>query len=110
MNEQEMLKCAAKSASYDFYVNEAAGSQEIYVDGKVWNPKTCDRDAFRLALDLGIDVSHEFDEDCVYAFWQGRQNTLKVYSPPDNYDQYSAAREAILLAACEIYKKWGDWI
>ena len=66
-----------------------------------WNPLEDDADAFRLAVQLELDI--EFTEDCVFANGIDIQN-YQLYEW-HNDDKAKATRRAIVRAAAEIGKQ-----
>ena len=108
MTDRELLEAAARaagnSASWD--CEELADSdstgQGMFFDGKrtpdnskYWNPLTCDGDAFRLMVQLRMDVV-QF------------KSAVRVSSPQDDFylehdaDPYAATRRAIVRAAASM--------
>ena len=86
MNDRELVELAAKAAA------------------QVWNPLIDDGDAFRLAVDLHINIEILNTDNFV------RANVViggKHFSPSERYtdDAHAATRRAIVRAAAEIAKQ-----
>ncbi len=86
MTEQEELEFAAKAAGLD--VRWIVECQDFY---EIWNPRTDDGDALRLAVKLDLLVAIGAARDC-----DGR------LSLDNSDDPYAATRRAIVRAAAEI--------
>lgn len=97
MTNREALKLAAFAARY-WLDSHTQKSWAFTYGGCEWDPRTSDRDAFRLAVDARIDVDHA--NDCAVAsFDVGRGGPFIV---PHGDDPCAATRQAIFLAAVEI--------
>ena len=107
MTDRELLELAAKAAGYDFEGHTKSGNG-IYLIGvdHPWRPLTDDGDALRLAVDLGMCVSHwpkHNPPDVMVGYSTGENhgaNWIEDYG--DN--KYAATRRAIVRAAAEIGK------
>lgn len=103
MTDHELLEMAAKAAGGLVYLPDMGW---IYEDeqgnrGAWWNPLTNDGDAFRLAVNLRMDIT--FNDTDVFA-WppngeQGHSEEL------NNGDNEGATRRTITRAAAEIGKQ-----
>jgi hypothetical protein len=106
MNDREMLELAAKAAGHkiDWYI-PTSGSDEPYIDGRVWNPLTDDADALRLAVKLGLSVGPhpKLKEMECWIFPISSEHSVQVCEPVGN-DAFAATRRAIVRAAAEIGK------
>jgi hypothetical protein len=108
MTDRELLELAAKAAGglarFDISPDKWPWLQAV-VDGKPqpypvrWNPLTDDGDALRLAVELGLAVSVEYQVGSTSVLW----------GPPTGHvredhgtDPYAATRRAIVRAAAEI--------
>ena len=122
MTDREMLELAAKAAGIGTLVwgdKYKLGDDEIdctdisYIrseqpdEGDVhWNPLTDDGDALRLAVKLGLLISHSAYKpgENAYGFigiaWYGQRVEFKPEKFTD--DPYAATRRAIVRAAAEI--------
>ena len=101
MTDRELLELAAKAAGWriDFLSYDSDGLANVYApDGThhAWNPLANDGDAFRLMLDLDIDIYG--DEK-----YRGA-DAGDGYSATESVDGnvYAATRRAIVRAAAEI--------
>jgi hypothetical protein len=101
MGDRELLELAAKAAGYD-YPEWAGETLTVYrgIDCVIWNPRTDDGDALRLAVKLELDL-------LIYA--DGAEVLSKTSSPilEDAYkdhgmDVCAATRRAIVRAAAAI--------
>lgn len=111
MEDKELLKLAAKAAGLEFsdgraldpthYIARDIGSTSHDWDG--WNPLIRDRDAFRLAVKLGLVLNLSPREDC-------RGQTVVTYhgvckvEEPCYEGRDVAARRAIVRVAAELAK------
>lgn len=100
MTDRELLEAAAKAAGYDFYwsglqqcvfVKDGNGSAEQ------WMPLTSDADAFRLMVDMDMQVVCNSDPVLAVCYKTGGA----YYQPlTDNItDKHAATRRAIVRAA-----------
>jgi len=119
MTDNELLKLAAKAAgiAIDARGPWVTGFDEYsYATREDWNPLTDDGDAFRLAVQLDIDLSFYSDREAkVYAqtkhllgygtddhpSYQAHEYHEELYK--DSHP-YAATRRAIVRAAAEIGK------
>ena len=101
MNDKELLKLAAKAASYEV---ELTSPYEAKIDGEwqEWNPLEYDSHALRLAAKLRVAITYPFGENCVRC-WHGHEGTEPVCLDLGD-DPYAATRRAIVRAATEIGK------
>ena len=90
MTDKELLELAAKAAGIDWFDDPAAkhGRGLHMKSGPFWNPLIDDGDAFRLAINLGIDVAK-----VQIKFWDKH-----------SINPYATTRRAIVRAAAEIGK------
>jgi hypothetical protein len=88
MTDRELLELAAKAAGIE--LGEWCKELDAFWRGKtgdgIWNPLADDRDAFRLAVKLGIDVFP----------WQNKTHDERTIGIE------AATRRAIVCAAAEI--------
>ncbi len=111
MNDKELLERAAKAAGYAVHESTDGTMQNRpvlafhhFVQGQeygevIWNPLSCDADAFRLAVKLKIEV----------LFARNRERSLAVHYAAANPagedhdgDPYAATRRAIVRAAAAL--------
>lgn len=111
MTDKELLELAAKAAEIeveDFIANRCyVFNQNTGTSGNLWNPLTDDGDALRLAVKLGIEIHHGFDDgEIVMGAWfqetSGKPQRFEIERIGD--DPYAATRRAIVRAAAEIGK------
>lgn len=104
MTDRELLEMAAKAAGIE--IEEwceaiphgcACGFLLPNTIGDLWNPLEFDRDAFRIAVELDIDV-------CSNIAAQANANDCWEFLC-DHKDKYTATRRAIVRAAAEIGAK-----
>jgi hypothetical protein len=107
MTDRELLEAAAKAAG-ELYT-EPAPEGGLYLSNSVyWNPLTNDGDALRLAVELGLFISHSTHKpgETSYGFvgiaWYGQR--VEFESEKFTDDPYAATRRAIVRAAVEIGK------
>jgi len=96
--DREPLELAARAAGYSFkWGKDWHDKGAPLVDDKLWNPLTDDGDAFRLAVDLKIElmVTDQYANACF---------DMVVYSEPLGKDARKAARRAVVRVAVEIGK------
>lgn len=109
MTDRELLELAAKAAGKLFnptvrnrhgllVVKDGADCQS---EQELWNPLTCDGDALRLAVKLGIDI--EFFTARIRAGEYPFDGVIELFSGND-YDEYASTRRAIVRAAAEVGK------
>lgn len=111
--DKELLQLAAKAAGY----NVKAMSVDIddNFDGLIvgdkntkqkvwWNPLLNDGNALRLAVDLGLDVFCNQNDDhvFVYAYELQSRDFIAEYSEIKDGDKRAATRRAIVRAAAAI--------
>jgi hypothetical protein len=97
MTDKELLELSAKAAEIDifFWAGHDVGSFTPVVspDGLDWNPLTEDRDAFRLQVELEIEL------------WFGPTYVMAgTVQEATTNDPYAATRRAVTRAAAEIGK------
>lgn len=107
MNDELLLRLAAKAAGIEVeFLLQADGSQtsvakyEAFdVDGCLWNPLINDGDAFKLAIDLGMQVNVEGsgENEAVWA----DDTMVWVNSKYAQGDRRKAARSAIVSVAAQ---------
>lgn len=110
MVDTEILELAAKAAGFkkwkrgnggEFYVSANANWADGFADWRVWNPRTNDGDALRLAVALRINVSHFDALETVMAQRIGTTiNATEGYGS----DVGAAVRRAIVRVAAETAK------
>ena len=102
MTDREMLEFAAKAAGYvrmEYRVNVPYVSSHMTGDDFIaWNPRASDGDALRLAVRLGISISQERRNGCVFCDAEPKIAADEEYGS----DPYAATRLAITRAAAEI--------
>jgi hypothetical protein len=97
MTDRELLEAAAKAVGIGSYKGDYANGLDTKTG--FWNPLTDDGDALRLAVKLGISVSQERRNGCVFC----DANEGKVTADEEfGTDPYAATRRAIVRAAAEI--------
>ena len=103
MTDRELLEAAAKAEGHAYpWVLSARGGE------RPWNPLTDDGDALRLAVKLGLFISHSAYKpgENAYGFvrisWYGQ----RVEFEPEKFtdDPLAATRRAIVRAAAQIGK------
>lgn len=104
--DKELLELAAKAAGIRLHVWGAPG-RENFADmdappyGNLWNPLKEDADALRLAVKLGLTVTHDPEErPTEVGAWTGARYIWIKYAA----DPYAATRRAIVRAAATIAK------
>jgi hypothetical protein len=107
MTDRELLEKAARSAGFErtrvlengFF--QVHGWREGYeTDWEYWNPLSDDGDALRLAVKLGLDVTH--GGQLVVAEKETKAGEGNGACEPYELDQYAATRRAIVRAAAAI--------
>ena len=107
MSDRELLELAAKAAGYSFD-GQVLRNNETDFEYDGWNPLTDDGDALRLAVKLGLFISHSAYKpgENAYGFvrisWYGQR--VEFESEKFTDDPYAATRRAIVRAAAEIGK------
>ena len=105
MSDRELLELAAKAAGYSFD-GQVLRNNETDFEYDGWNPLTDDGDALRLAVKLGLFISHSAYKpgENAYGFvrisWYGQR--VEFESEKFTDDPYAATRRAIVRAAAEI--------
>ena len=129
MNDAELLKLAAMAAGIDVWFPRMNGGRDESggriilepchkrdADGNVveWNPLLDDGDAFRLAVNLGIDLLFTPEDVEAVATQYAYEDHQEMLSPwaceswtLKPQDHYAATRRAIVRAAAEIGKQMG---
>jgi hypothetical protein len=110
---QSLLKLAAKAAGYQVkrflapgFDGEPKGAVVFDPKGRgrfTWRPRHDDGDAFRLAVRLGLCVSHwprHDPPDVMVGYSAGPQHGANIITPYEG-DPDAATREAIFQAAAE---------
>lgn len=108
MNDREMLELAAKAAGYgvDFLIVTTDGVVDRYGYQK-WNPLTDDGDAFRLAVQLRLQVSTPHKDYRAFVQSQDLKRGVSANDGDDDLNDTNpcaATRRAIVRAAAEIGK------
>ena len=103
MTDRELLKLAAKAAGWriDFLSYDDDGLANVYAPNgthHAWNPLTSDGDAFRLMIDLDIDI---YGDEKYRGADAGDGYSA---TEPVEGDAYAATRRTIVRAAAEIGK------
>ena len=114
MEERDILKSAAKAAGYDVIFNDSgyfskANGGGLHILGPHWNPLENDGDAFRLAVDLKIEIYYEGSNVSVRKAVLSREKNDERRGK-DGVDMsidatggcYAATRRAIVLVAAAI--------
>jgi hypothetical protein len=107
MNDRELLEKAAKAAGAEYFSGGDDWENPINTEdrefymlvGEFWNPLKYDGDAFRLAVQLQIDVNHQRALGVVEAFWSKDAGCKRE---PCGSDSLAATRRAIVRAAAAI--------
>lgn len=109
MTDRELWELAAKAASMD---ERFKGEGTTIRPNRVWDPLTNDRDAFRLAVELGIRIEYMGKEYCHISvdvtvgpaddsgFCE--IDAVDIYEHFPHGCPYAATRRAITRAAAEI--------
>ena len=112
--DRELLELAAKAAGvewFGYYGDDTVECQYLDIgtnDVVPWNPLADDGDALRLAVKLGLFISHSAYKpgENAYGFvrisWYGQR--VEFESEKFTDDPYAATRRAIVRAAAEIGK------
>lgn len=113
--DKELLQLAAKAAGYDYltewsekitdYDSEHYNRSALHASGEggqcqSFNPLDNDGDAFRLAVDLGVDVICNEYHSCVQVFYIDGSSESMV--EPYGEDKHAATRRSIVRAAAAI--------
>jgi hypothetical protein len=107
MSDRQLLEDAAKAAGIKLVFGPYGVPRDCtgmapamnMLSAEVWNPIDDDGDALRLAVALGISVSQEKRNGCVFC----DANEGKVTADEEfGTDPYAATRRAIVRAAAEI--------
>jgi hypothetical protein len=103
MENKQMLEMAAKAAGYraKYFENDERLRSE-HIGYRDWNPLDDDKEAFDLAVKLGIKL--EFSEHCVWAEKTFSGGMTRERTPFVGYrnNRYAATRFAIVQAAAAI--------
>jgi hypothetical protein len=100
MTDRKLLELAAKAAGITYRLDRGV-IVEVFADGHAeWNPLTDDGDALRLAVKLGLSVSHGVHSEHVFCDAKGASKVNDYGTDP-----YAATRRAIVRAAAEIGAK-----
>ncbi|CAJ0779130.1 hypothetical protein LMG7141_00843 [Ralstonia condita] len=104
MTDRELVELAAKAVGIRLHIWGTEGSENFSdIDkgkfGTRWNPLKDDGDAFRLAVQLQIDVNHQRALGVVEAFWSKDAGCKRE---PYGSDSLAATRRAIVRAAAAI--------
>lgn len=102
MTDQELLELAAKAAGVDFDGNSFI-KRDRY-SSNIWDPLFDDGDAFRLAVDLDIDVFQSTSNQEAQA---GGAIPSIIFEPWGD-DKLASTRRAIVRAAAEIARAMGN--
>lgn len=104
MSDRELLELAAKAAGYqlkrmcDPVESGEEGSDFFHLDNRYWNPLTEDGDAFRILIDLNLDLTVDIIEGDVFVCETFGDYWCEYLG--DN--PHAAARRAIVRAAADI--------
>jgi hypothetical protein len=111
MTEQELFEFAAKAAGVQGFYLVYDGEEFRYgiaSEDKLWNPIENDSDAFRLLVDLNLDMDHGWEvvggEPKATVCVQNREGTAWANEIKGD-DPYAAARCAIVHVAAKIGEK-----
>jgi hypothetical protein len=100
MTDLELLQKAAMAAGYEFsHYNQTMLSFWDNNSDNWWNPLTNDADAFRLMVDLVIDVSISKKKKTVKAVNHKTECIIVSFKLGD---KHAATRRAIVLAAAKM--------
>lgn len=99
--DKELLRAAAKAAGFVIVLWERGPHHSPMIEHNNgllhWNPLLVDKDAFRLAVTLQIDINF-LTQFCVIA-----RSKETVYKYPENIDDlFAATRRAIVEVAAKI--------
>lgn len=98
----QTLKNAARAIEHDLWT-DTSGANYLVKDGAIlrrWEPETSDSDAFRLMVDLKLEVEQNKYRERVYV---GAINEAKWMEEASEYqDIYLATRRAIIMTAAGI--------
>lgn len=100
---------AAKAAGFrardEYAHDDELGIKVVALEGKSkwWNPLTNGDDALRLAVKLGLDVSHNSFGNVIVDHYTQPESSKVVLQ--HGSDPYAATRRAIVRAAAEIGKR-----
>lgn len=111
MDDRELLELAAKAAGYG-YGEFVKGGIVFATEDSLWNPLTDDADAFRLAVQLELEVSFIGDDtdgrdsECSVGYPESAERPCKIkyVFEPHNGDIFAATRRAIVRAAAMLAK------
>jgi len=112
MTDREMLELAAKAAGLDdARWQDGIWSEKLWevIGEGYWNPLEKDDDAFRLMVDLCLDIEHNNPADqqrWVVAYQSCRFSPI-VETDFDESERAAATRRAIVMAAAEIGRGMG---
>ena len=104
MTDQELLELAAKAAGHNVRHVLANGGLDIGADWEPWNPLADDGDALRLAVKLGIDVTHKAFGDDEVMTSASEDQFDGWFTEPYGADRLAATRRAIVRAAAEMVR------
>ena len=108
MTDRELIEAAAKVAEIPWDKDYMAYLGEPNREGLRgrWNPLNDDKDAFRLAVKLGLRHLFyvEVQKDCVQTSYIVPQEDI-FYESFKDQDPYAATRRAIVRAAAELGRK-----
>ena len=97
MTDRELIEAAAKAAGIVTHGCYVMPAPEIGAYA-VWNPLDDDGDAFRLAVQLGMDIMHRRSDPEVWA----QVSMMPTICEPAGEDRYAATRRAIVRAAAAL--------
>ena len=104
MSDRELLEMAAKAAGYQLKImcdpvdSGEEGSDFFHLDNRYWNPLTEDGDAFRLMIDLNLDLTFDIIEGEVFVC----ETFGDYWSEYLEDNPRAASRRAIVRAAADI--------
>jgi hypothetical protein len=109
MNDRELLEKAARAAGYtgfgysNNFGDYSLGDPYSRTEAR-WNPLTNDADAFRLVVDLGVDLSISKKKKIVKAVNHKTECIIVSFKLGD---KHAATRRAIVLAAAAMVDTGG---
>lgn len=102
--DRELLELAAKAAGIEIEFLQPSGKCFLKNAG-AWNPLCLDDDAFRLAVDLSLNIEFRNDGNDYTVAWDGCIGSGKFYHHES--DRRTATRRAIVTIAADVAKAEG---